>query len=744
MLQDIVPQSAGSLAVAILGFMMAILQVLIRLKSPYFKWVGWSAAISFSGMIYAAGIFLEYNTPPGDLNRFAGILEFAALICLIHSWYGLTFSYFNLDGRRYHLGAGLFHGLLLIVLFTTDLFVADYFVALDFKWLSKPYKEAALGPLGSVFELYIAFSSIAAWIFWIRYKGPDPGYRSAYIAGIGCWILIGLHDSLASLGVPSAQYFMEYGFFGFSAVILWVIFSTSIDVLAENKYRVITEYTNDGILVLQDNRVVFENPAVRGLTGRNILNAKSEDLFEMLVPEDRPVLSEHYRHLLDGGTFPDGYMAHLNNRDNGGRVVDIRASKIRYRNKPAVLGIVRDVTERVREEEALKESTDKIFRLKKMESLGLLAGGVAHDLNNVLSGIINYPELILMNLPEDSSLRKPVEAIKKSGQKAVAIVQDLLTMARGVAIERKPIDLNAAIRSYLKSPEYMKLLQFHPNITVDTGLDDNLFSIKGSMVHIGKVVMNLVSNASEAIKGKGAVHISTENRYLDTPLNGYENVKAGDYVVLVVSDDGPGIPPDDLGKIFEPFFTKKTMGRSGTGIGLTLVWNVMQDHDGYINVSSDEKGTTFEMYFPVTRELSLKQAASLPLENLFGKGESVLVVDDVESQRDISCQMLETLKYRPTAVSSGEEAVAYLKTNRADLLVLDMIMDPGIGGYETYRRIAKIYPGQKAIIVSGFSETKEVRKTQKLGAGRYLKKPILLEELGVAAKEVLSGDNNPR
>jgi CheY-like chemotaxis protein len=257
------------------------------------------------------------------------------------------------------------------------------------------------------------------------------------------------------------------------------------------------------------------------------------------------------------------------------------------------------------------------------------------------------------------------------------------------------------------------------------------------MVHIGKIVMNLVSNASEAIDGKGTVLISTENRYLDVPLKGYENVNAGDYSVLVVSDDGPGISPDDLNRIFEPFFTKKVMGRSGTGIGLTLVWNVIQDHDGYINVNSDGNGTAFEMYFPVTRELSREQTTSLPIEDLYGKGELVLVVDDVESQRDISCQMLELLKYRATAVSSGEAAVEYLKTNRVDLLVLDMIMDPGIGGHETYRRITKMHPGQKAIIVSGFSETKEVRKTQKLGAGRYLKKPILLEELGQAAKEAL-------
>jgi len=376
-------------------------------------------------------------------------------------------------------------------------------------------------------------------------------------------------------------------------------------------------------------------------------------------------------------------------------------------------------------------------RLKKMESLGLLAGGVAHDLNNVLSGIVSYPELLLLDLPEGSRLRKPIETMHRSGQRAVAIVQDLLTLARGVATVKEPLNLNDIVRDYLNSPEFQNLKQFHPSVSVATRLASDLLNIAGSQVHIRKAIMNLVSNASEAIDGSGNVAVSTENRYLDKPLRGYDNVRPGEYAVLVASDDGSGIPADDLDRIFEPFYTKKAMGRSGTGLGLAVVWNVVLDHDGYIDVKSTRHGTTFELYFPITRQALPGQKMSRPIADYQGGGESILVVDDVESQREIACDMLEKLGYQAAAVSSGEEAVAYLQAHTVDLILLDMIMEPGMSGRETYAQIIKIHPKQKAVIASGYAETDEVKETQKLGAGCYIRKPLTLEKLGLAVKEEL-------
>jgi len=398
-------------------------------------------------------------------------------------------------------------------------------------------------------------------------------------------------------------------------------------------------------------------------------------------------------------------------------------------------GIVVDITDSVQTARVLRENKKKLARSKKMESLGLLAGGVAHDLNNVLSGIVSYPELLLLELPEHSPLRKAIETIKESGDRAVAIVQDLLTVARGVAITKEPLNLNDLIGDYLYSPEFKKLKQFHSTVAVKTKLDVDLLNISGSYVHIRKVLMNLVANASEATKDCGTVTISTANRYVDKPLKGYEDINPGEYAVLVVSDDGLGIPSNDLERIFEPFYTKKVMGRSGTGLGLAVVWNVVQDHKGYMDVTSNQDGTTFELFFPITREKISGTELSIPFRKLKGDGEKILVIDDVESQRHISCKLLEAFDYKAKTVSSGEEAVEYLKENSVDLILLDMIMDPGINGRETYERILKFHPNQKAIIVSGFAETNDVRETLKLGAGKYIKKPLTLERLGLAVKE---------
>jgi len=249
--------------------------------------------------------------------------------------------------------------------------------------------------------------------------------------------------------------------------------------------------------------------------------------------------------------------------------------------------------------------------------------------------------------------------------------------------------------------------------------------------------MNLISNAAEAMPEGGELTVSTENRYIDRPIRGCDNVKEGDYVVLTISDTGTGISPDDIEKIFEPFYTKKKMGRSGTGLGMAVVWGAVKDLNGHIELQSTEgKGTTFVLYFPVTRK-TVEERSKISLKDYMGKGEAILIVDDVEEQRKIASGMLKELGYSVISVASGEEAVEYMRTNKVDLLLLDMIMDPGMDGLETYKQIIELHPGQKAIIASGFSETDRVRKVQSLGAGTYIRKPLLLEKIGLAVKAEL-------
>jgi CheY-like chemotaxis protein len=218
-----------------------------------------------------------------------------------------------------------------------------------------------------------------------------------------------------------------------------------------------------------------------------------------------------------------------------------------------------------------------------------------------------------------------------------------------------------------------------------------------------------------------------------------ENLPEGDYVILTVTDNGIGISETDKEKIFEPFYTKKNMGRSGTGLGMTVVWGTVKDHKGYIDIQSKVgRGTRFALYFPATRAVLPKIDDRLPLEAYMGKGESILVVDDLKDQRDLASRMLQKLNYFVNTVDSGEKAVEYLTHNKVDLVLLDMMMDPGIDGLETFRRMRLINPAQRAIIFSGYSETERIKEAEQLGVGTFIRKPFLIEKIGLAVKNEIT------
>lgn len=399
-----------------------------------------------------------------------------------------------------------------------------------------------------------------------------------------------------------------------------------------------------------------------------------------------------------------------------------------------------DISEQKHAAEEKLRLMAQLQRAEKMEALGTLAGGVAHDLNNILSGIVGYPDLLLMQLGPADPLRKPIQTIRESGLRAGAIVQDLLTLARRGVPVMEVTNLSEIVLTYLTTPEHRHLMHHHPQVHFDTDLDQNLLNCLGSPVHLSKMVMNLVSNAAEAMPDGGKMLITTANRYVDRPLKGYEAVQEGEYAVLRVADAGIGISPEDLERIFEPFYTKKKMGRSGTGLGMAVVWGTVKDHLGYIEVHSvPGRGTTFEIYLPATRQVPTADQAPLEIGSLRGHGETVLVVDDVRVQREIAREMLSTLGYQAVCVENGEAAIAYLNKHPVDMVLLDMIMEPHIDGLETYRRIIRIRPGQKAIIVSGFSETAAIKEAQRLGAGPYVKKPYTLQTLAKVLKTEFAG-----
>jgi PAS domain S-box-containing protein len=519
--------------------------------------------------------------------------------------------------------------------------------------------------------------------------------------------------------------------------------------LRESQMRLseIIEFLPDATLVIdKDGKVMAWNRAIESMTGIRAEKMLGKGDYEYALPfygDRRPILidlalhpnpemEKHYTSIQRMGDilFGESFTPNL---PPGNVHLSATASVLRDSRGDIIAAIecIRDNTERKRLEE-------RLHRSEKMEALGTLAGGVAHDLNNVLGVLVGYSELLLLEIPEGNPWRRHISNILLSSQRAAAIIQDLLTLARrGVAVS-EAVNLNRVITDYLETPEFEKLKAHHPSVTLKADLEKGLLNIKGSQVHLGKTIMNLVSNASEAISDEGEVIIRTMNCYIDKPIHDYDDVREGDYVVLTVSDNGRGISASDIKKIFEPFYTKKVMGRSGTGLGLAVVWGTVKDHNGYIDVQSEDgKGSTFTIYLPATREELTGDEQKTSPDDYMGSGESILVVDDVKEQREVAGSMLTRLGYRVEAVSSGEEAIAYLKASKADLIVLDMIMDPGMDGLETYRRVLAINPKQKAIIVSGFSETERVKKALELGAGAYVRKPYLLEKIGTAIRKEL-------
>jgi len=410
-----------------------------------------------------------------------------------------------------------------------------------------------------------------------------------------------------------------------------------------------------------------------------------------------------------------------------------------HRNVVGLVGVSRDVTDIKSAEKERERLGQQLLHAQKMEALGALAGGVAHDLNNILSGLVSYPELLIADLPEDSPLRRPLLTIQASGERAASIVQDLLTMARRGVAEKKVVNLNRVIREYLESPVHRKRAMERREVRLDQDLAPDLMNIDGTAVDLSKTVMNLMINAFEAIDGQGVITLSTSNQYIDAyQAAELTDIPEGEYVRLRVGDTGVGIDPEHLPRIFEPFYSRKKLGSSGSGLGLAVVWGTVQDHGGAIDVKSTKGlGTTFDIYLPVTRRPAPDAETQTTRDRYRGRGETILVVDDIPMQREIAATMMKKLGYTVDAAESGEAALSRLAGGAVDLVILDMIMGEGMDGLDTYRRMVEISPGQKAVITSGFSETDRVWEAQRLGAGAYVKKPFTLETLGLAVRAEL-------
>lgn len=405
----------------------------------------------------------------------------------------------------------------------------------------------------------------------------------------------------------------------------------------------------------------------------------------------------------------------------------------------AKLTIATDITAIKKAEEEREKMQKSLQQAQKMEAVGVLAGSVAHDLNNILSGIVSYPDLLLADKSLKEELRKPLLTIQAAGKKAAAIVTDLLTLARrGLKID-ETVDLGRIVREYRESAECNALLKRHAKVKIVAPDPPGSFTVMGSSAHLSNVLMNIVTNAVEAMPEGGTITIALKVQTLTTRPEGWSSWRAGDYVRLSVTDTGIGIPDELQKKIFDPFFSGKKLSHSGTGLGLAIVWGTVIDHHGAVSVESEEgKGTTFHIHLPVKDTHTATIPAPKPKEPILGTRQSVLIVDDVENQRQIASDILKHLNYSSTSVKSGEAALQFLRKNRVDLVMLDMIMPGGMDGLETYKNILTFRPDQKVIIVSGYSQTERILEARQLGIEQYVSKPYTLLNLSEAIHRALS------
>ena len=414
----------------------------------------------------------------------------------------------------------------------------------------------------------------------------------------------------------------------------------------------------------------------------------------------------------------------------GVRNFEGRTSRIysESRRKALVVLVSRDVTDKIKSQERERELEARLHQTHKMEVVSQMAGGVAHDLNNILSGVVAYPDYIKMQLDPKSPLIEIVDRVKDAGTKASEIALDLLTLSRQSSREPEVIELNAIIKEFFGGSVLETLKRKYPYVKISHDLATDLPPMKGSAIHMTKILMNLVINAFESIGNEGKVVIET---YKTT------DGKVG----FSIKDNGKGIPEKDLKRVFEPFYSKKDVSSSGTGLGLTVVWGIVQDHGGKIDAESTvNMGTSFKIVFPSTVEkiphtelqkqnMVIRQSDFTAVSFVSKEQKRYLVVDDQEDQRLLARTILEKMGHTVDVAISGEAAVQEVKKVNYNLVLLDMRMGDGWDGLVTYKRIIKVNPRQKVVIVSGRSGKERMDQALSLGVLHWLKKPYTVASL---------------
>jgi PAS domain S-box-containing protein len=496
---------------------------------------------------------------------------------------------------------------------------------------------------------------------------------------------------------------------------------------SEEKYRLVVENASDAIFVAQDEMIKFPNPRLSLLTGYSSEELTSAPFRNFIHPEDSDMVVEMHKKRLEGHNVPSTYSFRAITKS--GEILWVEVSKvlITWGGRPATLSFLRDITRQ-------KKMEAQLLQAQKMEAIGQLAGGVAHDFNNLLTAIIGYGHLLKKEANQDDRMSSYVGHILSAAERAAILTNDLLTFSRKQIINPKPVNLNKII----KNMESLLLRVIGEDIELSAVLTDTDLTVMADSTQIDQILMNLATNAQHAMPKGGSLIIRTDRMELNGEyIKAYGYGSPGSYALLSVEDTGTGMVEDIMGRIFEPFFTTKEVGK-GTGLGLAMVYGIVKQHDGYINVYSEPgRGTTFKILLPLIQS-TVKEAKPDNLIKVKGGTETILIVEDDKQVRSLLKEILTNAGYNIIEAVDGDDAVEVFHKNKDNvhLFILDVIM-PKKNGKEVYEEIKKVKSDMKVIFVSGYSADIIYKKGILEVGMNFISKPVSPDDLLTKVRNVL-------
>ncbi|HPC83163.1 MAG TPA: PAS domain S-box protein [Thermoanaerobaculaceae bacterium] len=507
--------------------------------------------------------------------------------------------------------------------------------------------------------------------------------------------------------------------------------------LRELYESIVQDVTEGLILTDAEGRITFANRALAGMLGHAEEELVGRSWLTFVAPEHQAAAREAEVRRAAGESHR--YELELERRD-GSRVAVLLGGRPRFDSVTGrfagTLAVVTDLTERKRAEEERAKLQEQLLQAQKLESIGRLAGGVAHDFNNMLNVIMGYADLMLYQLHKDDPMRRKAEEILKAARRSAALTRQLLAFSRKQTLQPQVLDLN----DHLRNLEKMLRRLIGEDIELSFVLADGLPPVLFDPGQLDQVVINLAVNARDAMPEGGRLLIETTLARRDEDYAAtHPGMEAGSYVLLAITDTGCGMDHQTLARVFEPFFTTKERGK-GTGLGLSTVYGIVKQSHGHIWAYSEPgRGTTFKIYLPPTEAQPQVPAAATASPAPSG-GEHILVVEDDDSLRHLTKGLLERLGYRVSVAANGGEAVLLVEEQglRPDLVLTDVVM-PSMNGKELVDRLRLRHPHLKALFMSGYTDNAIVHHGVLDPGNPFIQKPFTIEELAAKVRAVLAG-----